>query len=93
MKNETNFIPLFDRVLIKQKEVETKLPSGIIVPESSKEKPLSGVVISVGAGRPDEEMVVKVGDSVLFGAYSGTVIKLGTEEFLLLRQSDVFGIL
>ena len=86
------FKPLFDRILIKQKEVETKLPSGIIVPESSKEKPLEGLVVAVGAGRPDEEMVIKVGDSILFGAYSGTVIKIEGIEYLIMRQSDAYGI-
>lgn len=88
---EVKFKPLFDRILVKQKEVETKLPSGIIVPESSKEKPFEGLVVAIGAGRPDEEMVVKVGDSILFGAYSGTTVKIEGVEYLIMRQSDVLG--
>lgn len=85
--------PLADRVLIKTAAAEEKTASGIIIPDSAKEKPLQGEVIAVGNGTKDEEMVVKVGDIVLYGKFAGQEIELDGEKFLVMRQSDIIGIL
>jgi len=85
--------PLADRVLIKPTAAEEKTASGIIIPDSAKEKPLKGEVIAVGNGTKDEEMVVKVGNQVLFGKYAGTELELDGEKLLIMRQSDILGIL
>ena len=85
--------PLADRVLVKPTAPEEKTASGIIIPESAKEKPLKGEVIAVGNGTKDEEMVVKKGDTVLYGKYAGTEIELDTEKFLIMRQSDILAII
>ena len=81
--------PLGDRVLLKKEEAEEKTASGIIIPDSAKEKPLKGEVISVGNGTKDEEMVVKVGDTVLYGKYAGTEVELDGTKYLIMRQSDI----
>lgn len=88
-----NIKPLADRVLIKPAAAEEKTVSGIIIPDSAKEKPLKGEVIAVGGGTKDEEMVVKKGDSVLYGKYAGTEIELDGEKFLIMRQSDILAII
>ena len=85
--------PLADRVLVKPTAPEEKTASGIMIPESAKEKPLKGEVIAVGNGTKDEEMVVKKGDTVLYGKYAGTEIELDTEKFLIMRQSDILAII
>jgi len=85
--------PLADRVLIKPADAEEKTASGIIIPDSAKEKPLKGEVIAVGTGTKDEEMVLKAGDIVLYGKYAGTEIELKDEKFLIMRQSDVLAII
>jgi chaperonin GroES len=85
--------PLADRVLIKPADAEEKTASGIIIPDSAKEKPLKGEVIAVGTGTKDEEMVLKAGDLVLYGKYAGTEIELQEEKFLIMRQSDVLAII
>ena len=85
--------PLADRVLIKPADAEEKTASGIIIPDSAKEKPLKGEVIAVGKGTKDEEMVLKKGDIVLYGKYAGTEIELNEEKFLIMRQSDVLAII
>ncbi|MFZ4456021.1 MAG: co-chaperone GroES [Bacteroidales bacterium] len=85
--------PLADRVLIKSAAAEEKTIGGIIIPDSAKEKPLKGEVIAVGNGTKDEEMVLKAGDQVLYGKYAGTEIELDGDKFLIMRQSDVLGIL
>ena len=82
-----------DRVLIKPAAAEEKTVSGIIIPDSAKEKPLRGEVIAAGNGTKDEEMVLKVGDNVLYGKYAGTEIELEGEKFLIMRQSDVLAII
>lgn len=84
--------PLADRVLIKAAPAEEKV-GGIIIPDTAKEKPLRGEVIAVGGGTKDEEMVLKAGDTVLYGKYAGTEIELDGEKFLIMRQSDVLAIL
>ena len=88
----TTFKPLADRVLIEAAPAEVKTASGIIIPDSAKEKPLVGKVIAVGAGKKDEPMTVKTGDSVLYGQYSGTEIKLDGKAYLIMRESDIYGI-
>ena len=81
--------PLADRVLIRPAAQEEKTVSGIIIPDSAKEKPLRGEVIAVGGGTKDEEMVLKAGDVVLYGKYAGTEIEHEGEKYLIMRQSDV----
>ena len=87
-----SFKPLADRVLIEPVAAEQKTASGIIIPDSAKEKPLKGKVIAVGTGKPDEPMTVKVGDEVLYGQYSGTEIRLEGMAYLIMREADVYGI-
>ncbi|MCB9071557.1 MAG: co-chaperone GroES [Prevotellaceae bacterium] len=88
-----NIKPLADRVLIKPVAAEEKTVGGIIIPDSAKEKPLKGNVVAVGKGTKDEEMVLKAGDSVLYGKFAGTELELEGERFLIMRQSDVLAIL
>ena len=85
--------PLADRVLIKPAAAEEKTVGGIIIPDTAKEKPLQGSVIAAGNGTKDEEMVLKAGDTVLYGKYSGTEVELDGEKYLIMRQSDVLAIL
>ena len=88
-----NIRPLADRVLIKPAAAEEKTLGGIIIPDSAKEKPLKGEIVAVGNGMKDEEMVVKVGDNVLYGKYAGTEIELDGEKYLIMRQADVLAII
>lgn len=88
-----NIKPLADRVLILPMAAEEKTIGGIIIPDTAKEKPLQGKVIAVGAGTKDEEMVIAVGDQVLYGKYSGTELEFEGEKYLIMRQSDVLAIL
>ncbi|MDD7303379.1 MAG: co-chaperone GroES [Bacteroidaceae bacterium] len=88
-----NIKPLSDRVLIEPVAAEEKTASGIIIPDTAKEKPLQGVIIAVGPGSKDEEMQVKVGDTVLYGKYAGTEVELEGKKYLIMRQSDVVAIL
>jgi chaperonin GroES len=85
--------PLADRVLIEPAPAETKTASGIIIPDNAKEKPLKGVVVAVGPGKKDEPMTLKVKDNVLYGQYSGTEIKIDGKDYLIMKESDVYGIL
>ncbi len=88
-----NIKPLADRVLIKAAPAEEKTAGGIIIPDTAKEKPLQGEVLAVGNGTKDEEMVLKAGDTVLYGKYAGTEVELDGEKYLIMRQSDVFAVL
>lgn len=88
-----NVKPLADRVLVKPAEAEEKTASGIIIPDSAKEKPLKGEIIAAGKGTKDEEMVLKPGDHVLYGKYAGTEIELEGAKYLIMRQSDVLAII
>ena len=88
-----NIKPLADRVLVEPLEAETKTASGIIIPDSAKEKPQQGVVIAVGAGKKDEPMTVKVGDQVLYGKYSGNEISVDGKKYLIMHESDIFAII
>lgn len=85
--------PLADRVLIEPVAAEEVTMSGIIIPDSAKEKPLKGKILAVGNGTKDEEMILKVGDEVLYGKYAGTELELDGEKYLMMRQSDVLGII
>lgn len=87
-----NIKPLADRVLIKPAPVEEKTISGIIIPDSAKEKPLQGEVIAVGNGTKEEQMVVAVGNTVLYGKFVGTELEWEGEKYLIMRQSDILAI-
>ena len=92
------FKPLADRLLVKRIEEEETKKSGIIIPDTAKEKPQKGQVVSVGPGRVDEQgkrvkMEVKKGDMILFGKYSGTEVKIADKEYLIMRESDILGII
>ncbi|MBQ4223693.1 MAG: co-chaperone GroES [Prevotella sp.] len=87
-----NIKPLADRVLILPAPAEEKV-GGIIIPDTAKEKPLKGKVIAAGKGTKDEEMVLKEGDTVLYGKYAGTEVELDGEKYLIMRQSDVLAII
>jgi chaperonin GroES len=88
-----NIKPLADRVLIEPQAAETKTASGIIIPETAKEKPQKGKVVAVGKGKKDYEMTVKEGDMVLYGKYSGTELKLEGTDYLMMREDDILGII
>ncbi|MCI6822256.1 MAG: co-chaperone GroES [Bacteroidales bacterium] len=88
-----NIKPLADRVLVKPAAAEEKTVAGIIIPDTAKEKPLKGEVLAVGNGTKDEEMVLKVGDTVLYGKYAGNEVELDGEKYLIMRQSDVLAVL
>ena len=88
-----NIKPLGDRVLVKPAPAEEKTVGGIIIPDTAKEKPLQGSVLAVGGGTKDEEMVLKAGDTVLYGKYAGTEVELEGEKYLIMRQSDVLAVL
>ncbi len=92
------FRPLHDRVLVKRIEAEEKTKSGLIIPDTAKEKPMEGEVISVGSGIRQENgtitpLDVKTGDRILFGKWSGTEIKLNNQDFIVMKESDIMGIL
>lgn len=85
--------PLADRVLIEPAAAEEKTIGGIIIPDTAKEKPLQGKVVATGNGTKDEEMVVKEGDTVLYGKYAGTEVEYDGKKYLVMRQSDILAIL
>jgi chaperonin GroES len=92
------FRPLHDRILVRRIEANEKTAGGIIIPDTAKEKPQEGEVIAVGSGARDEsgklvELDVKVGDRILFGKWSGTEIKLEGEDLLIMKESDVMGVI
>ena len=87
-----NIRPLADRVVVKPAAAEEKTASGIIIPDTAKEKPQRGEVIAVGGGKPDEPMTVKVGDTVLYGKYSGTELNVDGDDVLIMRESDIFAV-
>lgn len=94
----TTFIPLHDRILIRRVDAGESVRGGIIIPESAKEKPQEGEVVSVGKGKSNDEgkifpLDVRAGDKILFGKYSGTEIKIDGEEFLIMREEEVLGII
>ena len=88
-----NIKPLGDRVIIEPAAAEEKTKSGIIIPDTAKEKPQQGKVIAVGSGLPDEPLTVKEGDTVLYGKFSGTEVSIDNKVYLMMRESDIFGII
>ena len=92
MANKVNVTPLHDRVIVKPAAAEEKTAGGIIIPDTAKEKPQKGTVVAIGPGKKKEEpMTVKVGDKVLYGKYAGTEITIDGQEYLIMRQDDIFG--
>ena len=87
-----NVTPLHDRVIVKPAKAEEKTAGGIIIPDTAKEKPQRGTVIAAGPGKKDEPVTVKVGDTVLYGKYSGTEIQLEGEDLLIMRESEILAI-
>ena len=85
--------PLADRVLVKPAPAETKTIGGIIIPDTAKEKPLKGEVVACGNGTKDEEMVVKVGDTVLYGKYGGQELEFEGEKYLIMKQGDILAVI
>ena len=90
--SEVKIKPLADRVIIRPQEAEEKTASGIIIPDSAKEKPQKGTVVAVGPGTKDDKMEVKVGDVVLYGKYSGNEITVDDDDYLIMKQSDILAI-
>ena len=93
-----NFTPLHDRVLVRRIESDAKTAGGLIIPDSAKEKPQEGEVVAVGAGAKDDDgdriaMDVKAGDRILFGKWSGTEIKIDGEDLIIMKESDILGIM
>ncbi|MBT8271647.1 MAG: co-chaperone GroES [Flavobacteriaceae bacterium] len=88
-----NIKPLADRVLIEPMEAETTTASGIIIPDTAKEKPQKGKVVAVGPGKKDEPMTVKTGETVLYGKYAGTELKLEGKDYIIMRESDILAII
>jgi chaperonin GroES len=98
MENDMKFRPLHDRILVRRIEAEEKTAGGIIIPDTAKEKPQEGEVIAAGPGARDESgklvpLDVKAGDRILFGKWSGTEIKLHGEDLLIMKESDVMGVI
>lgn len=94
----TNFRPLHDRVVVRRVESEEKTAGGIIIPDTAKEKPSEGEVVAVGSGARDDNgnvvaMDVKAGDRILFGKWSGTEVKLDGEDLLIMKESDIMGVI
>ncbi|MGL4582184.1 MAG: co-chaperone GroES [Flavobacterium sp.] len=87
-----NIKPLADRVLIEPLPAETKTASGLFIPDTAKEKPQRGTVVAVGNGTKDHDMTVKVGDTVLYGKYAGTDLKLDSTDYLIMREDDILAI-
>ena len=87
-----NITPLADRVIIKQAEAETTTASGIIIPDTAQEKPQKGIVVAAGPGKKDEPLTVNVGDTVLYGKYSGTEINYEGKDYLIMKEADIFAI-
>jgi chaperonin GroES len=85
--------PLADRVLVEPMAAEEKTASGIYIPETAKEKPQKGKVVAVGPGKKDEPLTVKVGNTVLYGKYSGTELKLEGGDYLMMREDDILAII
>lgn len=97
-KRQMKLKPLADRVIVRQSEAENKTASGIVLPDTAKEKPTKGKVVAVGPGKFDDkgkrmELGVRAGDTVYYGKYSGTDVEVEGEKFVILRESDILGIL
>ncbi|MGB3585162.1 MAG: co-chaperone GroES [Tunicatimonas sp.] len=90
--SQVNITPLADRVLVEPAAAEEKTASGIIIPDTAKEKPQKGSIVAIGNGKKDEPLTVKVGDQVLYGKYAGTEITVEGKDYLMMRESDIFAI-
>ncbi|MGB2128801.1 MAG: co-chaperone GroES [Flavicella sp.] len=90
--SKLNIKPLADRVVVEPIAAETTTASGLIIPDSAKEKPSKGTVVAVGNGTKEEALTVQVGDTVLYGKYAGTELKLEGNDYLIMRESDIFAI-
>ena len=90
--SKVNIKPLADRVLVEPAAAEEKTATGIIIPDTAKEKPQRGHIVAVGTGKKDEPLTVKEGDTVLYGKYAGTEITIEGKEYLIMRESDIFAI-
>ena len=88
-----NIQPLADRVLVEPAAAETTTASGIIIPDTAKEKPQKGIVVAIGTGKKDKPLTVKVGDNILYGKYAGTELKLEGKDYLMMRESDILAII
>ncbi len=93
MADKLNVTPLHDRVIIKPAAAEEKTSSGLIIPDTAKEKPQRGVVVAAGTGKKDEPVTVKTGDTVLYGKYAGTEIQVEGDDYLIMRESDILAII
>ncbi|GHB50250.1 co-chaperone GroES [Mongoliitalea lutea] len=91
--SKVNIQPLADRVLVEPAAAEEKTASGLFIPDTAKEKPQKGTVVAVGSGKKDEPLTVKVGDTVLYGKYAGTELSVDGQDYLIMRESDIFAIL
>ena len=91
--SEIKLKPLGDRIIIEPQEAEDKTASGIIIPDSAKEKPQKGEIVAIGTGKKDEPLNVKVGDTILYGKYAGTEINIDGVEYLIMKESDIYGII
>lgn len=89
---KVNIKPLGDRVLVEPAEAEEKTASGIIIPDTAKEKPQRGTVVAVGPGKKEEPTTVKQGDNVLYGKYSGTEISISGKDYLIMKEADIYAI-
>jgi chaperonin GroES len=92
MAKKLNITPLHDRVIVKPAAAEEKTAGGIIIPDTAKEKPQRGVVLAAGPGKKDEPVMVKTGDTVLYGKYAGTEITIEGQDYLIMRESDILAI-
>ena len=90
---KVNIKPLADRVLVEPAPAEEKTAGGIIIPDTAKEKPMKGTIVAVGEGKKDEPMTVKPGDTVLYGKYAGTELSFDGQEYLIMRESDIYAII
>jgi chaperonin GroES len=93
MSKNPNITPLHDRVVVRPAPAEERTSGGIIIPDTAKEKPQRGVVVAAGPGKKDEPVTVKVGDTVLYGKYSGTELKMDGQDLLVMRESDILAII
>lgn len=92
MANNLQATPLHDRVIVRPAAVEEKTTGGIIIPDTAKEKPQRGTIVAAGPGKKDEPLTVRSGDTVLYGKYAGTEIRLNGEDLLIMRESDILAI-
>jgi chaperonin GroES len=91
--SKVNITPLADRVLVEPAAAEEKTASGLYIPDTAKEKPQKGTVVAVGSGKKDEPLTVKVGDQVLYGKYAGTELSVDGQDYLIMREADIFAVL